>query len=299
MSKKNFIVTSDSCADLFKSDYEKMQVPLIVVKRVLNGEEHSDVYDSEAELDTFYESLKTERPSTVAVNTQEFVEFFTKVLSETEGDIIHICLSSGLSLTYDNAIKALPELEKIAKGRKIHIIDSLLATYGEAILVEALVEMRDAGFSTEDALAKAIHLRDHTQGWVVVSDLYHLKRGGRISGAKAAIGTILGIKPVICASKYGKLAIENKAKGTKKAVSYLMEKLEELGDMANPDFLDSSMYILRTTKTDTYDELKKEIQSKYPSVTLKEGIIGPVIGTHVGGEAVAIIFVGAPKLDIQ
>jgi len=298
MSK--FVVTTDSCADFFKSDYEKMNVPYIIIKRILDGVEISEVYDSEQECEEFYEKLKNgERPTTVAGNEQEFIEFFTKVLSETKGDIVHICLSSGLSVTYDNAIKAVEAMQPKLNGRKIHIVDSLIATWGMAMLVERLVEMRDVGMDTGEAIEKIKEIRDHQQGWFVITDLFHAKRGGRISGTKAMIGSVLGIKPIMIIAKNGKLAIQGKAIGAKKAVKYLVDKVEEMGAKVRDKFMDTTLYIVRTTKGEIYEDIKKALAEKFPKLKVKEGIMGPTIGTHAGSTATAILFEGAPRLDLK
>jgi len=292
MSK--FVVTTDSCADFFKKDYQKMDVPYIIIKRVLNGVEVEDMYDSEAECNAFYESLrKGERPTTVALNTQEFEQFWGDILDRTEGDIIHVCLSSGLSLTYDNAVKAAANLKEKLGKRKIHVIDSLIATWGMGIMVEKLCKMRDEGIDTTEAVKRAEYTRDRLQGWVAVSDLFHLKRGGRISGAKAMIGTVLGIKPIIVIAKNGKLAIQNKMKGVKKAASYLLSKIEEMGGL-----VDGELRLIYSTKGEVYDEIKSMIAKTYPKMKVTEGIVGPVIGTHLGSNAVAILFEGIERLDI-
>ena len=297
--KKNFCVTTDTCADYFASEYKKLDIPFVHVKRVLNGEEIFEVYDSQEEYDAFYESLKTERPTTAATNETEFEEFFTKVLAEREGDIVHVCLSSGLSLTYDNALKAVENMKDKLGSRKIHIVDSLIATAGMAMQVEHLIELRDKGVATEEAVASVINLRDHQQGWIVVSDLFHLKRGGRISGVKAMLGTVLGMKPILHVAKSGKVVIENKKMGVKKSVAYIMDKIKELGEKAKEKFVESPLYIIRTTICDAYIELKKAIKEKYPTIKIKEGIIGPTLGTHSGPSACCVLWQGAPRLDIK
>lgn len=297
--KKNFIVTTDSCADWFKSEYAAQDVHCIPVKYVLGGAEISNVPNSAEEMEKFYENLKQgSLPSTVALNQTELEEFFGEVLGKTEGDIIHICLSSGLSLTYDNAVKAVKSINEKLQGRKIYLIDSLIATWGMGMMVDQLVEMRDNGTETQAAVDRILDLRDNMQGWVAVSDLFHLKRGGRISGAKAAIGTVLGIKPIIVLSKKGKLEVQNKMKGPRKAVAYLMEKMETLGEKCNPNFMNGTAYLARTTRGEIYELLKKAIAEKYPTLKVKECIVGTVVGTHLGNTAVALIFEGGARLDI-
>ena len=205
MSK--FILSTDSSADLFKSFLKENNIYCIVMKRILDGREIAELYDSTAEFDNFYEEIKKGAlPTTTQLNSYELQEYFNDILEkEKEGDIIHIPLSSGLSGSCDNAKATAEEINKTLTGRKIYVVDSLLASGGIAMLLDALIEMRNAGKSTAEALKRAEDLRAHQHTWVIVSDLFHLKRGGRISGMKAALGTLLGVKPIIVVSKNGRL----------------------------------------------------------------------------------------------
>ena len=301
MANPKFHVTTDSCADMRKSEYEQKGLRLMVLKRILNGEEIAEVYDTDAEFDAFYESIKNgDRPTTAALNQDEFTAFFEKVLEETKtGDIIHICLSSGLSLTYDNGKKAVDELNKKLTDRKIYLLDSRSATLIMAGLCERALELQSEGIAAADAMKTLEEFRDHQHGWFFVSDLFHLKRGGRISGAKAAIGTLLGIHPVMTVNKEGKLVLHGKARGGKKAIQYVLEQMIELGEKANPDFANGTFYVARTNVTETYKELLAAVKAKYPNATVKTGIIGPIIGTHTGCGACGVLWTGAPRLEIQ
>jgi len=178
------------------------------------------------------------------------------------------------------------------------VVDSLIATVGMAYLVELAIGLRDGGIETEAAVARLTEARDRLQGWVVVGNLFHLKRGGRISGFKAALGTLLNMKPVIVLSKMGRLAIENTVKGYKKAIKYLLSIVDKLGVAALPDFFSRPVYMGRSSKSEAYDEFRRAFVEKFPKATFKELIVGPIIGTHLGDGCVIVLFEGAPRLDI-
>lgn len=295
-----FIISTDSSADIYKSNLLQKNIHCIIMKRVLKGKEFSELYDSDKEFDMFYETLKKgDLPTTVALNPFELQEYFEKILKdEPIGDIIHIPLSSGLSVTCENAKKAANEINKNLKNRKVFVVDSLLATCGMGQLIDELIVLRDNGASTQDAVKRIEQLRDRQQTWLFVSDLFQLKRGGRISGAKATIGTILNIRPIIVVSKHGKLAIENKMRGTQAAINYIIGKMEASAKVVN-GFEKGTVYLTRTSQSKNYDEFKTAIKKRFPQVTINESIIGPIIGTHVGCGAAAIIFEGVPRLDIS
>ena len=136
-----------------------------------------------------------------------------------------------------------------------------------------------------------------------MTDLFHLRRGGRISGVKAAIGTVLNLRPIIHLSKKGKLAIENKMRGNVKAIKYILSRMEKFGEKwakdHGGDFSKSTVWVVRTSKSDLHEMVKSAIKSAYPGVTIKDGIVGPIIGTHLGCGGVAVLFQGAPRLDIE
>lgn len=299
--KKNFIISTDSCCDHFASYLRENNVYCIILKRVLNGKELVELYDSEKEFDNFYEELKKGAlPTTSLLNVAELQEHFENILkAEPEGDIIHIGLSSGLSATHTNAVKAAEIVNQNAGSRKVYAIDSLIATHGMSMLVDKLVGMRDAGMATVQAVKKIESIRDRQQGWVIMSDLFHLKRGGRISGFQAAVGSMLGIKPIICLNRQGKLAQENKMRGASNAINYLLSKMDEFGVKFGADFSKQTVYIVRTSKSQLYDDFITAVTAKYPEMQYTKRIVGPIIGTHLGGGGMAILFEGAERPDVK
>jgi len=299
--KKNFCISTDSCCDHYKSYLKEHGVRCIVLKRILNGKEFVELYDSDQECDNFYEELKKgAMPTTSLLNTVELQEYFENILkTEAQGDIIHVSLSSGLSATCGNAVKAAEIINKTLKGRRVYIVDSLIGTHGMSMLVDKLIEMNEAGMPAVAAVKKLEEIRDHQQGWVIMSDLFHLKRGGRIGGFQAAVGSMLGIKPIICLNREGKLAQENKMRGANNAIEYLLSKMEELGVKAGTDFSKQMVYLVRTSKSQLYDDFKTAFLAKYPKAKYTERIVGPIIGTHLGSGGICILFEGARRLDVK
>lgn len=299
--KREFIISTDSCCDLYKSYLANNNVHCIILKRVLNGKELSELYDSAEEFENFYEELKKGAlPTTTALNPFELQEHFENILkTEPNGDLIHISLSSGLSITYLNACKAAEAVNKKNENRRVYVVDSLIATQGMAMLVEKLIEMRDTGAKAAIAVKKLEHIRDHQQGWVIMSDLFHLKRGGRISSLQAAVGSVLGIKPIICLNREGKLANENKMRGANNAINYLLSKMEDFGTKYGTDFSKQMVYLVRTSENKMYDDFKATVLRKYPDIKYTERIVGPIIGTHLGGGSAIVLFEGAERSDVK
>jgi len=297
---KNFIISADSTADYFISDLKEKNIYCLTMKYILDGKEFDTLYEGTEPLFEFYENLKTGAlPTTTQLNEYEYVEHFEKILAENpSGDIVHITLSSGLSGTYESGVQAAEKMNKDLVGRKIYIVDSLLTSLSMQMLIDELLIMRDNGTDTIDAVEQTEKMRDRQQIWLIVNDLFHLKRGGRLSAFKATIGTLLKVKPIIIVNKKGKLVVESSAKGTKKAVKYVMDKMEQYGSNLMQDFKTQTVYIVHSTPNSTYDRLKEKIMKNYPSLKIKELMLGPIIGAHVGCDIAAVVFQSTERLDI-
>ena len=291
---KHFAISTDSSCDLNKSYLAKHDVYCVVMKHILKGEEVAEHFDNDKQFDGFYEAIKTgSLPTTVAVNPIEAKAHFEKIIeTEKSGDVIHMPLSSGLSATCDNCVEAANILNKDLKDRQVFVIDGMTASVGYGMLIDELIRLRDSGATTDEAIKRVKEMRDNTQSWFYVDDLSYMKRGGRISGFKATLGTLLKIKPIILANSKGKLAVENRVKGTKAAVQYVIDKMHKHGKGL-------PTYLWYTTKSDYYHELKSALKTHYPDMKITEGRVGPVIGSHVGGGSAMVVFEGDPRLDID
>lgn len=297
MSK--FIISTDSCADLFKSYLEEKNVYSIILKRITGGVVSEELFDSYSEYEAFYDSIrKGALPTTSALNPSELAMHFGRILEkEKEGDIVHISLSSGLSVTFDNAAAVAEELSQTS-GRRVYAFDSLSASLGIAMQVDKLIELRDKGLSAEEAVKKLSAFRGRQQLWALVGNLFHLKRGGRLSTSKAAIGSLLGIRPLLIVNKKGGLAIEKAVRGTKKAIDYVLGKMEAQAQNSGIDITENTVYISHSSAKGNLEEMKSALAKRFPGIRLKEGMVGPIIGAHVGAGTVAVAFVGEERLDI-
>jgi DegV family protein with EDD domain len=297
-----FVVTAENNCDLKRSWLEKNNVPYICTPRICDEVEYLDCFDTDAEFDAFYKQIKAAKnpPTTAAINPTQYREFFESVIkAHPNTPIVHVALSSGLSNACQNAID-------VAKGfgtggvsggnaPTVTVIDCLTATLANGEIVEEIVKMRDAGVGAEEATEKINEFKMHSQGWIIMTDLKHLKRGGRISPAAAAIGGLLNVRPIIHVSKAGKLAVAGKARGDINAVKYVIERVKTLGN----ENYNGQIWVARTTQSALYDLLLETVKRQFPHAKVRTGIIGSVIGTHLGFGGVGVLFHGAERLDIK
>ena len=219
-----------------------------------------------------------------------YLEYFEKWLSQGK-DILSLCFSSGMSSTWQNAYICAEELKEKYPERKIICVDTLCASVGEGFIVREALRMQKEGMSMEKLQKWTEEHKLQVCHWFTVDMLDHLRHGGRISAASAAIGTVLNIKPLLHVAEDGTLKVMDKPRGQKKAFKLQMSKMEqgwlpELGKLVVIGHGDSM---------ETALELKETVLSKYPDAEVRIADIGPVIGAHTGPGMLALIFWGTTR----
>jgi DegV family protein with EDD domain len=206
-------------------------------------------------------------------------------------DVLYIGFSSALSGSYNAGTMVAESLRDAYPERKIVTIDSLSASMGEGLLVYHVAEQRRSGKSIDEVSEWLIANRLHLCHWFTVDDLFHLKRGGRISAATALVGTVLGVKPVLHVDDEGKLVAVGKVRGRRRSLEALVDEMEKT--CANPteqvvfishgDCIEDAQYVERLVR----ERLNvKDVQINY---------VDPVIGAHSGPGTVALFFLGTAR----
>ena len=207
MSKSfgNTILVIDSGCDLpLKYVKQDNIVPLGLIFNY-KGEAVEDDFGENFNLKDFYNALRQgEMPTTSQINSERFVEVFRKYVSEGKS-IIYIVMSSALTGTINSANIARETILEEFPSADISIVDSKAASLGEGLLVYHAYEMLKKGSSKEEIVTWLEENKLKINHWFTVSDLNHLKRGGRISSSAAAVGTLLNIKPVLIVDNEGRL----------------------------------------------------------------------------------------------
>jgi DegV family protein with EDD domain len=170
----------------------------------------------------------------------------------------------------------------------ISIIDTKSASAGEGLLVYYAYDMLKNGSTKQEIVDWLEANKLKVNHWFTVSDLKHLKRGGRVSGTTALIGTILDIKPVLHVDDEGRLVPVTKVKGRKKSLKMLAEKFTEIA--VKPE--GQVVFISHGDALEDAEHVKNLIISgnKVKDVIITD--IGPVIGSHSGPETIALFFMG-------
>ena len=286
----SYQIITDSCCDFTEQMYRSHNVSCVPLTVLYNGENHNNFSD-DASVKAFYDELRTgTMATTAAVNPDGWATAMEPALKEGK-DVIVMAFSSALSTTYQSAVIAANDLREDYPDRKIYVIDTLCAALGQGLLVWHACKQRDAGLSVDELAAWVEENKLHICHWVTVDDLAHLKRGGRISAASAAVGTMLNIKPIIHVSDEGKLVNLAKVRGRKSAIEYIANKFAE----TKGDFDNDTIFVAHGDCPEDAAALEKILKEKHGAKNVITGYVGPVIGAHTGPGVLVVFYLGTHR----
>ena len=288
---ENYILSCCSTMDLRKGWAEERGVNLIYAKFFLEGEEfRDDFYESISQDKLFERMLSGEKSRTTQVNTEEYIDSFRKYLEQGQ-DIFHICLSSGVSGTFNSCHIAKDILQEEFPERKIEIVDSLMASSGYGLLVDKACMLKKQGLDMETLRVELEKWRNRLHGYFFTSDLRFFIQGGRVSKAAGFIGGLLKICPVLKITEEGKLKPIEKARGKKQAMENILSKMEKEGYLST-----EKCFISHSACPLDAEKLAESIRERFhPEGSIEIFDIGGTIACHTGPGTVACFFFGKEK----
>ncbi len=289
---ENYVLFTDSTCDLTPDLVQEMDIQVLPMTFTLDDRSYRNYPDNrEMSPKTFYDKLRAGSMSTTSqVTIADYEEAFTPFLEKGQ-DILYLAFSSGLSGTYQASLVAIEELQERYPGRRIVSIDSLQASMGEGLFAYTLAMMRKGGASLDEVADFARANVQRFCAWFTVNDLMFLKRGGRLSGAAAVAGTLLGIKPVLHVDNEGHLVAMEKVRGRRASLDGLVKHFTASADK---NYADMTVFI---SHGDCLEDAQY-VADKIKACGVKRvclGDIGPVIGAHSGPGTVALFFLGGPR----
>ncbi len=286
----NYVIFTDSSCDLSQEMLDARGVHSVSLTFRFDDSE-KEYSNNEMPIKEFYDKMREGGVAkTAAVNVDGFAVEFEKLLKEGH-DILYIGFSSGLSTTYNSARLAAEQLKESYPDRKIFTVDTLAASAGIALLLDMVIEKKNAGATIEEAAKYAEDMKLKICHWFTVDDLVYLKRGGRVSPTAAFFGNMLGIKPVLHVDNEGHLINVSKVRGRRVSIIALAEKYGELCD----DEGNKKIYISHADCLSEAEELGRIINEKYGAETAIITNVGTVIGAHSGPGTIALFFVGKER----
>ena len=220
----SFAIFTDGCSNLPGRLLRELDIHVLPCTYTVNGEPVTFSGDIEQfDAKAYYDQLRAGMDiKTSLLNTQLFMDHFRPCL-EQGLDVLYVGLSSGVSGTYQASCMAAEELMEEFPGRTVRTVDSRGASLGVGILTCRGADFRAEGMDVNAAADALLEESDHLCQYFTVDDLNFLKRTGRVSGATAAIGTVLNIKPLLYGDKEGHIVARVKVWGRKKAIEAILD----------------------------------------------------------------------------
>ena len=293
----DYVISCCSTADLSKEHFEKIDVHYCCFHYEMDGVQYLDDLGQSMDFDVFYQRMTDgAMTKTSQINADEYEEYFAQFLSQGK-DIIHLTLSSGISGTFNSANLAKALLEDKYPDRKIYVIDSLAASSGYGLLVDHLAGMRDSGATIDELAAWVEEHKLNLNHWFFSSDLTFFIRGGRISKAAGAVGTVLNICPLMNVDFEGRLIPRYKIRTKKKVIQAIVDKMAEQAE----DGTDYSgkCFISHSACEEDAKAVAALVEERFPNLNghVLINSIGTTIGSHTGPGTVALFFWGQKRVD--
>ena len=293
----DYVISCCSTADLSKEHFEKIDVHYCCFHYEMDGVQYLDDLGQSMDFDVFYQRMTDgAMTKTSQINADEYEEYFTQFLSQGK-DILHLTLSSGISGTFNSANLAKALLEDKYPDRKIYVIDSLAASSGYGLLVDHLAAMRDSGATIDELAAWVEEHKLNLNHWFFSSDLTFFIRGGRISKAAGAVGTVLNICPLMNVDFEGRLIPRYKIRTKKKVIQAIVDKMAEQAE-GGTDY-SGKCFISHSACEEDAKAVAALVEERFPNLNGRVLInsIGTTIGSHTGPGTVALFFWGKKRED--
>ena len=285
--EQNYVFMTDSDSDLPFHLKEQYDIPVVYMPYALDGKEYFDDLGQMLDHKSYFEAMRNgATPVTSALNEASYLEYFEPILKEK--DLLFVAFSSKLSCTLQSVYSAREKLLEQYPERKFIVVDTLRISGPMTLLVLKAHEMYRAGKSIEEVAGWLEENKLRAQAYFIVDDLKYLKRGGRISATAATVGTMLDLKPIISEAVDGTLNANDKIRGRKKAIAFIVDKMLEYA----PDPAESPIIVLNADSIEDAERTKALVEQKLPGANVLIENVGPVIGAHAGPGTIALCFIG-------
>lgn len=288
-AKCNLIL--DSCCDLPYQILDRPGVEVLRFPYIQEGVEYIDDMYSESTPKQFFAMMRDKKsgyPSTAQIPLPAIEDAFRRAL-ESGVPTVYLGFSSGLSGTFETCRMLAENLSAEYPQGELHVVDTLLASVAEGLLVYEALNQREKGLTATEMVEWVKEARFFVNAQFMVDDLSALERGGRIPGNVAKAGAMLDVKPMLGFDLEGKLALTGVVRGRKKGIKQLISFYSKNHDTNHP------VHQVITANADCprdADKLCDGLKKDDESVFVLQSSVGPVIGSHVGPDMLAVVFWG-------
>ena len=233
----------------------------------------------------FYERLKNDEPISTSQPSPGEVCGLWKNLLEEYDEVVHIPMSSGLSASCDTATMLARDFE----GR-VQVVNNQRISVTQRQSVLDAITLRTAGKSAAEIKAKLEEEKLESSIYITLETLKYLKKGGRITPAAAAIGTVLNLKPVLTIQGE-KLDAYSKVRGKKQAKRVMLKAMQEDWNTRFKTYAEAGEMCLQMAyagNREEAEEFRKEVEAAFPGVDIQMDPLSLSVACHIGHGALAI-----------
>ena len=275
-------VITDSSAYLSAETLQREDLFVLDIPVNIDGEEYVEGINLTAE--EFYQKMAqaSELPKTSQPSIAKLDEILTSLKEQGYTHALGLFLSSGISGFYQNIQYMVDDYE----GLTIAFPDTLITSAPLGIMVESVFNWRDQGDDfaiIQDKLAIQI---SRTSAFIMVDDLDHLVKGGRLSNGAAILGNLLSIKPILYFNDQGVIEVYEKVRTEKKATKRLIEIIKET--TASGQY---RIIVIHGNASEKAEELRQHLLESGVGTDISLATFGSVIGTHLGAGSIALGYI--------
>ncbi len=273
-------ILTDSSHYLPSSVIDQLNIHVLPLTLHLAGQDRREQLDITTE--ELFEALKDRKagwPTTAAVSPAAFRDAYD-ALTRDGDEVVGVFMSRGTSVTVDNAQLAADEHPA---RERIQVVDSLGVSGALALTLYTVGELAAQGVAAEELVRVARTMGQEMRVLFTVDTLDYLHRGGRMKGSQALMGSLLGIKPVLCLNE-GRIELWSKARGKRKALDAMLGELVDAMPAGEP----VRVLIFDADAAADADGLAAALRDRLPVEQLHRTQIGPVVAAHVGPGCVAV-----------
>jgi DegV family protein with EDD domain len=285
----SYKIITDSCANLTDKQIADYGVEILSLKYYVNDVGYDSYIKGQSiDYSDAYRILREKGKITTSLANREDCDKAILPVLEAGYDALILAFSSGLSGTCQNIINSAEDYREMFPDRKIIVVDTLSASMGEGLLVHYAVELQKQGKSMEEVAQWVEDNKLKLCHTFTLDDLFFLKRGGRLSGTSAVVGSLMNIKPLMHVANDGKLYVTGKARGRKAAMNHLIESVGEKG----VDLENQVIFLVHGDCEDEARVIGEEVKKRYNVKDVIYNCLDPVIVSHSGPGTLAIFFLG-------
>ena len=274
-------VITDSSAYLEAKILQRENLFILDIPVNIDGQEYVEGVNLTAQ--EFYEKMarSSELPKTSQPSIAKLDEILSSLKEKCYTHVLGLFLSSGISGFHQNIQYMTDEFE----GLTIAFPDTRITSAPLGFMVESVFQWSEQGDDFQSILDKLTEQIENTSAFIMVDDLDHLVKGGRLSNGAAILGNLLSIKPILYFNDQGVIEVYEKVRTEKKATKRLVEIVKELTKDG-----DYRITIIHGNALEKAEELRQQLLESGVASNIEIATIGSVIGTHLGEGSIALSY---------